>query len=558
MSAALSGDSRGSLDDRLTGDTLTHFERMWRRIERGTPTAMARYADGEQILMEGGVIPPSSQVGIEDGWYWDGGMTRLGRDLLATLEHQEPEYFYAIPGHNDLAGAHFYTSRLRTAPAQVTFSTLFINRNYQAFRARLERLGEGVVLFGSKHGVGRPLGSLRLLEYVPMEDDCVRYWEKAHAQETARAEALARRYERTLFFIAAGPMSKPLIHAMFRANPGNRYIDVGSAMDELIRGRKTRPYMHADTVYAAHVSRFDGRAEPPPATPPAPMPLAAPQATPAPQPAWPLPTVPPGRAPADVTVVLNTYKRPHTLRRQYDAVIAQTCPPAEIFVWQNCPGPHRGVEVQPGDFDGEVLARCITATSANTNFGVWGRFAFALNARTTYVCMLDDDTIPGRRWIENCLQTMATHRGLLGTVGIVQHGPDHFGQHHRVGWCAPNRDVTVVDYVGHAWFFEREWLSTFWRELPSRDWFAYEDEPHALCAGEDIHFSYTLQKYLGLRTYVPPHPADDRSLWGSDPELAMKYGTDAAAVSNLRGPHFKLDVAWAHYRAKGFRLLCEG
>jgi hypothetical protein len=37
----------------------------------------------------------------------------------------------------------------------------------------------------------------------------------------------------------------------------------------------------------------------------------------------------------------------------------------------------------------------------------------------------------------------------------------------------------------------------------------------------------------------------------------MKYGTDAAAVSNLRGGHFKLDRAWAHYRAHGFRLLCE-
>ena len=114
-----------------------------------------------------------------------------------------------------------------------------------------------------------------------------------------------------------------------------------------------------------------------------------------------------------------------------------------------------------------------------------------------------------------------------------------------------------MDYVGHAWFFEREWLTAFWRELPSPDLFAFEGEPHALCAGEDMHFSYTLQKYLGLGTYVPPHPIADRSLWGSDPDLAVTYGTDGAAVSNLRQPHWKFDKAWAYYRARGFRLLCE-
>jgi hypothetical protein len=354
------------LADRLTGDTLEHFERMWRRIEHQIPTAMARYADGEQPLMEGRAISPTSQVGVEDGWWWEGGLTRLGHDLLATLNHREPEYFYAIPGHNDFA------------------------------------------------------------------------------------------------------------------------------------------YMYAGTPYAAHVSRCEGRPDPPPPTPPAPIVMSTPGAAPPPAGSARLSTPRlQQRPPVDVTVVLNTYKRPHTLRQQYEAVIGQTRPPADVFVWQNFPDVGNGVHASPAEFDEEVLARCITARSVNTNFGVWGRFAFALNARTKYVCVLDDDTIPGARWIENCLETIRTHRGLLGTVGILHRNVEWFGQHDRVGWCAPNETVVQVDYVGHAWFFEREWLSSFWRELPSREWFAYEQEPYALCAGEDMHFSYTLQKYLGLHTYVP-------------------------------------------------------
>jgi hypothetical protein len=49
--------------------------------------------------------------------------------------------------------------------------------------------------------------------------------------------------------------------------------------------------------------------------------------------------------------------------------------------------------------------------------------------------------------------------------------------------------VGEADIVGHSWFFERELLTAFWRELP---------DPKFDRAGEDIHFSYMLQKYLGL------------------------------------------------------------
>ncbi len=259
----------------------------------------------------------------------------------------------------------------------------------------------------------------------------------------------------------------------------------------------------------------------------------------------------------DVTVILNTFKRPHSLRLQHEAILRQTCRPAELCIWQNHPTAGFTAAIDPDAFDPAVLANCRTVTSRNTNFGVWARFAFALTARTKYVCIFDDDTIPGSRWIENCLETIQTHRGLLGAIGIVQDGPGLY-ERHRVGWSDPNPVVQQVDYVGHAWFFEREWLSTFWRELPDLDLNALPGEPLALCAGEDMHFSYTLQKYLGLGTYVPPHPMDDRSLWGSDPSYAIRLGTEGVALSNMPGQISPFDRAWERYRARGFRCLYEG
>lgn len=238
------------------GDSLRHFFRLWRRVERGIPLTIVRYADGEETLMQGGAIPPSATVGVEDGWWAEGGMTRLGRDLLATLHHREPEYMYGIPGTNDFAPIDFFREHLTAAPEQLTFATLFCNMNYPYFRERLSALNEGVVIVASRHGAGKPVGGLRVLEYVPMEHDCVNHWEREHADERARAADVASRFERTLFLVSAGPMAEVLIDTMFTANPSNRYLDVGSALDELVHGRKTRPYMYLGAPFSDHISRF--------------------------------------------------------------------------------------------------------------------------------------------------------------------------------------------------------------------------------------------------------------------------------------------------------------
>ncbi|MFT4967483.1 MAG: hypothetical protein ACI9CD_000490 [Candidatus Deianiraeaceae bacterium] len=213
-----------------------------------------------------------------------------------------------------------------------------------------------------------------------------------------------------------------------------------------------------------------------------------------------------------VTVVLNGFKRGKNLLKQIDAIKKQSAKVNEIMLWYNSPGSFW-----------RYSFRAIWQTKAsvsNHNFGVWSRFYYALNAKTTYVCVLDDDTIPGSKWIENCLNTIQTHKGLLGTIGVNFNSCGDYYSHTRVGWANPNQNVEQVDIVGHAWFFERKWLSAFCRELP--------DSKYTIC-GEDMHFSYMLQKYLRLNTYVPPHPESDKEMWGS--LKGWKLGMDSHAIS---------------------------
>ncbi|MGS1095893.1 glycosyltransferase family 2 protein [Aquamicrobium terrae] len=223
-----------------------------------------------------------------------------------------------------------------------------------------------------------------------------------------------------------------------------------------------------------------------------------------------------------ITVVLTGYQRPQNLIRQIRAINEQSVPVSDVMLWKNYGG--AGVEFE------EINE--IKTASCNHNFKFHSRFAFALLAKTKYVAVFDDDTIPGPRWFENCLETLKTHNGILGSAGIVLKSQTAYRPHQKVGWngAVPNEAVVEVDLVGHAWFMEKAVLKYMWFE-----------EPHSWDNGEDIHLSYTAKKFGGIRTFVPPHPSDDKSLWGS---------TDGKALGNDSVSSFKNNNSNSHTRLR--------
>ena len=240
----------------------------------------------------------------------------------------------------------------------------------------------------------------------------------------------------------------------------------------------------------------------------------------------------------DITVVLNVYKRSKNFETQINALWSQSIKPSEILVWEN------GEDFVPSEF-----RKNLTVTRSNINFGVWARFAYALNGTGEYVCMFDDDTIPGSKWLENCYKTILKSPGLLGTRGLVFDSPSAYSMYREVGVYGQNEITEEVDIVGHSWFFKREWLSAYWFEIENR----FQDK----LAGEDIHFSYVMQKHLKLPTLVPPHPKNRLDMWGSQPELARKLGSGSESISLSSESLKRFENALKHYRKLGFTALNE-
>ena len=238
-----------------------------------------------------------------------------------------------------------------------------------------------------------------------------------------------------------------------------------------------------------------------------------------------------------ITVILNAFKRQRFLIDQIESVLSQSIPVDKILIWNN------GPPLALSDYNGKVIV-----ANSSENFGVWSRFAFALNADTEYVCILDDDTFPNEDFFKSCVEQMDVEPALLGCRGLRFLSSSRYQPFETFGWDAPNEKAEVVDIVGHAWFFKKIWLSTFWLEQPKVG--------ASRIVGEDMHFSFMLQKHLGLKTMVPAHSIHNKKRWGSDPEIAIKLGSSKEAISQADDVLRKFDLALKNYTSAGF-VLCK-
>ena len=216
-----------------------------------------------------------------------------------------------------------------------------------------------------------------------------------------------------------------------------------------------------------------------------------------------------------ISVILNVYKRPYSLEKQIESILNQSVKvnPENIHVWYNTP--EDGTEhLLPKN-------KKIKTYKCNYNTKFFGRFTLPLLCKTPYVAMFDDDIICGKDWFKNCLETIEVEDAILGGSGVLLQGKQ-YQPNSKVGWNGNRNGSPIeVDLVGHAWFFEKEWLKYLWMEKP----FTWNN-------GEDIQFSYTAQKYGNIKTYCPPHPSSNKELHSS--LQGYELGVDSKATSNSR------------------------
>lgn len=449
------------------------FDRIWQKLESCENFSFLRFADGERAIMIG-----ESVTAYYGGWSSPNYISDFGKDLLRALNLNDEKVYYAISCPCCDSPAYYWYSTRITNP-NITFANLWINANHSRFIKSFEKLYRDAVVIANYRSAGKKIGNLKILKHYAVSDDCFDFWETRGQQLLTNINSDFGDRKGLLYVVSAGPMSELIIAGLFKTNPENCYIDFGSSIDRYYKKNQTRLYEEKDSVYARrNCWMYD-----------------------------------PKTMNFDVSVILTLYKRPEKLMEQINAIENQTLKPKEVILFHDAATP-------PIDFelDEKLKNRITNYIKVENNVGVWGRFAGGLLATSKYVCFFDDDTIPGKRWLENCHTQMLKKKGLYGTIGIdsgdLKKYP--YSGYKRWGWDSPSDKTMEVDFIGHSWFLEKDWLGSMW--INSSKFYAYK------YVAEDAFLSYSLKKWLKIRSFVPPHPAGEFDLYGSIPDLALEYG----------------------------------
>tara|TARA_B000000557_G_C20794655_1_gene452658 strand:+ start:801 stop:1544 length:744 start_codon:yes stop_codon:yes gene_type:complete len=214
-----------------------------------------------------------------------------------------------------------------------------------------------------------------------------------------------------------------------------------------------------------------------------------------------------------VSVILTVYKRNNILK-QLNSIKTQSIKPKNITIYQN--ENHFNVKEIIKNFDTDIPINIITSEN---NLKFHARFCIALLEKSEFICIFDDDTIPGKNWLLNCINTHKKYNCIVGANGrIVKDDYKNYNVQrlYNVGDGKEVAKDTKVDFVGHSWFFKKEWLFNMWSEDP----LTWEN-------GEDIHFAALNKIKANIDCYVPKMTIEDKSYWG---DLETHLGDDLHAT----------------------------
>ncbi len=248
-----------------------------------------------------------------------------------------------------------------------------------------------------------------------------------------------------------------------------------------------------------------------------------------------------------IDVILTLYKKPDVLEKQLKAIKKQTIVPNNIFLYQDGIDSYYRIELK-----NEIKEQFTDIYAPGVNYGVWKRFEYARNiSKAKYVAIFDDDTIPGSKWLENCLKNIQVNLGVYGTNGVLlaPNSKYPFVGFTNVGWHNPNEKVYEVDLLGHAWFLETKWLDFMFEDYNS-------EIKEYKYVGEDMYLSYKCLEH-GIKSYVPPHPYNDLELWGSLPEYGNKFGISEVAISCNSDNLKCMNKFWEYLKDKGWKTISD-
>ncbi|MAB44291.1 MAG: hypothetical protein CMN67_02490 [Sphingomonadaceae bacterium] len=205
--------------------------------------------------------------------------------------------------------------------------------------------------------------------------------------------------------------------------------------------------------------------------------------------------------------VITLWKRIDYLEEQLDAVFGQSVPPESVILIQN---------EYHIDIPDDIRSRDRIEVIQSGLNSLYTRWIVGYLANAKFVCVFDDDVIPGSDWIQSCIRTSEKHNALVGPSGR-RAKPSETPAWESVETVGSDNDA-LCDWVCNSYFFQTEWIKYI---VEAR---RYRSSHKTF---DDIQLATTLKALGNINCVVPAQPSSDKRLNG---HLKRKYGHDEHAL----------------------------
>lgn len=210
-------------------------------IKGNKPFAFMKFADGEASLIEGRSVGVNTQAYMQDKWCAPEIQTQLGKDLKIALQNEDPNVYFGISCDCcDQRGKEYLWDLIKNKKENVTFSNLFINGNYPLAIEFLQSIQEPINLIAN-YVTNLDKFPLKVKEFLPIPDNCVLFYETFKLYFQKNLDRF-KDIQNELFIISAGPLSEVIIDYLWKINPNNKYVDVGSTIGEWVHQQPIRDF----------------------------------------------------------------------------------------------------------------------------------------------------------------------------------------------------------------------------------------------------------------------------------------------------------------------------
>lgn len=210
-----------------------------------------------------------------------------------------------------------------------------------------------------------------------------------------------------------------------------------------------------------------------------------------------------------VTTILTVTDRLEYLESQLESINNQTIKSDIIIHWNN-------------DSEYNLEYPSIIYRNQHKSEPLYNRFISSLNITTPYVFICDDDILPGKKYLERCLNFSKNKNVCITSCGMsFDDGETEYNVSRRIGQTTFPSSPVQVHMGGQGYFFKTELLRRYC------DYKIHDDK-----WGEDIHLGFVCYKE-NIPTYVLSKDKNDKDTWqdlnlgkrGDDEMAQWRYPT---------------------------------